>query len=54
VEFEEPSLVEAHVKASEDPANSSIPLSPSGDDFILAARTGDTAPLELADSPITP
>jgi hypothetical protein len=52
VDFEEPSFAEAPGKASEDPANSSIPPSPSGDNFVLAARTGDAAPLELADSPI--
>jgi hypothetical protein len=54
VDFKEPSSVEAPEKDSEDPADSSIPPSPSGDDFILAARTGDAAPLEPADSPIAP
>jgi hypothetical protein len=54
VEFEKPSRAEVPVKDSEDPADSSIPPSPSGDDFILAARTGDAAPLEPADSPIAP
>jgi hypothetical protein len=54
VEFEEPSPAEALVKASEDPADGSIPPSPSGDDFVLAARTSDVAPLEPADSPIAP
>jgi hypothetical protein len=54
VEFEETSLAEALAKASEDPADSSNPPSPSGDDFILAARTSDAAPLEPADSPIAP
>jgi hypothetical protein len=44
-DFEEPSSAEVAQKALEDPANSSIPPSPSGDDFILAARTGDAAPL---------
>jgi hypothetical protein len=39
---------------SEDPADSSIPPSPSGDDFVLAARTGDAAPLEPAGSPNAP
>jgi hypothetical protein len=54
VDFEEPSFAEAPKKASEDPAYSSIPPSPSGDNFILVARTGDAAPLEPADSPIAP
>jgi hypothetical protein len=54
VEFEEPGLIEAPAKVSEDPADSFIPPCPSGDNFILAARTGDAAPLELADSPIAP
>jgi hypothetical protein len=54
VEFEEPSPAEAPEKASEDPTDNSIPPSPSSDDFVLAARTGDAAPLELADSPIAP
>jgi hypothetical protein len=54
VDFEEPSFAEAPEKASEDPADSSIPPSPSDDDFVLVARTGDAAPLEPADSPIAP
>jgi hypothetical protein len=54
VDFEEPSLVEAPDKASEDPADSSIPPSPSSNDFVLAARTGDATPLEPANSPIAP
>jgi hypothetical protein len=51
VDFEEPSSAEVPRKASEDPAESSIPPSPSGDDFVLVARTGDTALLEPAGSP---
>jgi hypothetical protein len=54
VDFEEPSSAEAPEKASDDPADSSIPPSPSGDDFVLAARTGDGASLEPADLPIAP
>jgi hypothetical protein len=54
VEFKEPSPTEVPAKSSEDPADSSIPPSSSGDDFILVARTGDAAPLEPADSPIAP
>jgi hypothetical protein len=54
VEFKEPSPTEAPAKSSDDPADSSIPPSSSGDDFILVARIGDAAPLEPADSPISP
>jgi hypothetical protein len=54
LDFEEPSSAEAPQKASEDPTDSSISPSPSGDDFVLAARTGDAAPLEPAGSPSTP
>jgi hypothetical protein len=53
VEFNEPSPAEAPGKASEEPANNSIPPSPSGDNFVLAARTDDAA-LEPADSPTAP
>jgi hypothetical protein len=53
-DFEEPSSAEAPQKAPEDPADSSIPLSPSGDDFVLAARTGDAAPLGPTGSPSAP
>jgi hypothetical protein len=54
VEFEEPSPAEQPMKASEDPDDSSIPPSPSDDDFVLVARTSDAAPLEPTDSPIAP
>jgi hypothetical protein len=53
-DFKEPSSVEAPQKASEDPADNSIPLSPNSDDFVLAARTGDAAPLEPVGSPSAP
>jgi hypothetical protein len=53
-DFEEPSSAEAPQKAPKDPADNSIPPSPSGDDFVLAARTGDAAPLEPAGSPSAP
>jgi hypothetical protein len=53
-DFEEPSSAEVPQRAPEDPADSSIPPSPSGDDFVLAARTGDAAPLEPAGSPNAP
>jgi hypothetical protein len=53
-DFEEPSSVEAPQKAPEDPADSSIPPSPNGDDFALAARTSDAALLEPAGSPSAP
>jgi hypothetical protein len=54
MDFEEPSSTEEPQKAPEDPAESSIPPSPSGDDFVLAARTGDAALLEPAGSPMAP
>jgi hypothetical protein len=54
VDFEEPGSTEVPQKASEDPTDSSIPPSPSGDDFVLAARTVDAALLEPAGSPTTP
>jgi hypothetical protein len=54
VDFEEPNSAEVPHKASEDPTYSSIPPSPSGDDFVLAARTGDAALLEPANSPTAP
>jgi hypothetical protein len=54
VDFEEPSSTEVPQKASEDPTDSSIPPSPSGDDVVLAARTGDATLLELAGSPTAP
>jgi hypothetical protein len=53
VEFDKPSPAEALERASEGLVNNSIPLSPSGDDFILAARFGD-AVLEPADSLAAP
>jgi hypothetical protein len=53
-DFEEPSSAEAPQKAPEDPANYSIPPSHIGDDFVLAARTGDAAPLEPTGSPGAP
>jgi hypothetical protein len=51
MDFEEPSSLEEPQKAPEDLADNSIPPSLSGDDFVLAARTGDAAPLEPAGSP---
>jgi hypothetical protein len=54
MDFEEPSSAEEPQKAPEDPADNSIPPSPSGDDFVLAARTGGAAPLEPAGSPSAP
>jgi hypothetical protein len=53
-DFSKPSLVVAPENAFEDLADSSIPPSPSGDDFVLVARTGGAAPLELADPPSAP
>jgi hypothetical protein len=54
VDFEEPSSTEEPQKAPKDLADNSIPPSPSGDDFVLAARTGDAAPLDPASSPVAP
>jgi hypothetical protein len=54
MDFEEPSSTEEPQKAPEDLADNSIPPSPSGDDFVLAARTGNAAPLEPAGSPSAP
>jgi hypothetical protein len=54
MDFEELSFAEEPQKAPEDLTNNSIPPSPSGDDFILASRTGDAAPLEPAGSPSAP
>jgi hypothetical protein len=51
VDFEEPGSAEVPQKASEDPTDCSIPPSPSGDDFGLAARTGDATLLEPTGSP---
>jgi hypothetical protein len=53
-DFEEPGSAEAPEKATEDPADGSIPSSPSGDDFVLAVRTGDAAPFEPADTLAAP
>jgi hypothetical protein len=53
-DFEEPSSAEIPHKAPEELANNSIPPFPSGDDFVLAARTGDAAPLDPAGSPMAP
>jgi hypothetical protein len=53
-DFEEPSSAEAPQKAPEDLADNSIPLSPNGDDFVLAAQTSDAAPLDPDGSPMAP
>jgi hypothetical protein len=54
MDFKAPGFVEASEKTAEDLAGSSVPPSPSGDDFVLAARITDSAPLEPADAPIDP
>jgi hypothetical protein len=54
MDFEEPGSAEETQKVLEDLADNSIPPSPSGDDFILASRTGDATPLEPAGSPSAP
>jgi hypothetical protein len=53
-DFKEPSSMEVAQKAPEDLADNSIPLSPSGDNFVLAARTGDAAPLDPDGTPMAP
>jgi hypothetical protein len=53
-DFEEPGSVEAPEKATKDLADGSIPPSPSGDNFLLTARTGDATPFERADMPTAP
>jgi hypothetical protein len=53
-DFKEPSSAEAPQKSPKDLADNSIPPFPSGNDFVLAARTGDAAPLEPASSPSAP
>jgi hypothetical protein len=54
MDFEEPDSAEGPQKVSEDLAGHSIPPSPSGDDFVLVSRAGDTTSLEPAGSPSTP
>jgi hypothetical protein len=54
MDFEEPGSAEETQKAPKDLAGHSIPPSPSGDDFVLASRTGDATPLEPAGSPSAP
>jgi hypothetical protein len=54
MDFEEPGSAEEPQKAPEDLADNSIPPSPSGDDFVLASRTGDATPLEPAGLPSAP
>jgi hypothetical protein len=43
MDFEAPGFVEASKKTPEDITGSSIPPSPDGDNFVLAARTADGA-----------
>jgi hypothetical protein len=54
MDFEEPDSAGGPQKASEDLAGHSIPPSPSGDDFVLTSRAGDTTSLEPAGSPSAP
>jgi hypothetical protein len=54
MDFEVPGIMEASEKTTEDLAGRSIPPSPNGEDFILAARTTDSAPFEPADAPTDP
>jgi hypothetical protein len=53
-DFEELGFAEASEKAAKDPTDSSVPPSPSGEDFVLAARIADDAPFEPADTPAAP
>jgi hypothetical protein len=43
-------FVEASEKTPEDIVDSSVPPSPDGDSFVLAARTADSAHLKPADA----
>jgi hypothetical protein len=54
MDFEEPGFTEASEKTTEDLAGGSVPPSPSGEDFVLAAGTVDNAPFKMADSPAAP
>jgi hypothetical protein len=54
MDFEEPGSAEEPQKAPEDLADSSIPSSPRGDDFVLASRTSNAAPLGPAGLPSAP
>jgi hypothetical protein len=54
MDFEVPGFVEASEKTTEDLAGGSVPPFPSGKDFVLAARTTDSAPLEPTDAPTDP
>jgi hypothetical protein len=54
MDFETPSFVEASEKTTEDFIGSSVPPSPDGEDFVLAARTTDSVPLKPADAPTDP
>jgi hypothetical protein len=54
MDFQMPGFMEAFEKTTEDLTGSSIPPTPNGEDFMLAARTTDSAPLKLADAPTDP
>jgi hypothetical protein len=54
MDFEEPGFTEASDKTTEDLAGGSVPPSPSGEDFVQAARTANNAPFEPADSSAAP
>jgi hypothetical protein len=54
MDFQMSGFVEAFEKTTEDLASNSIPPSPNGEDFVLAARTTDSAPLKPADAPTDP
>jgi hypothetical protein len=50
MDFEAPGFVEASEKTPKDVAVSSVPPSPDGDGFMLAARTTDSAHLKPTDA----
>jgi hypothetical protein len=54
MDFETPGFVEASEKTTKDITGSSIPSSPDGEDFVLAARTTNSAPVKPADAPTDP
>jgi hypothetical protein len=54
MDFRVPGFMEASQKTAEDITGSSIPPSPDGEDFVLAAWTTDSAPPEPVDAPTDP
>jgi hypothetical protein len=54
MDFEVLGIMEASEKTTEDPTGSSVPPSPSGEDFVLVARTTDSALFKPTDAPTDP